>query len=120
MQQKTYIFVPVLDAQFLCGDEIVEVLVLLLLNTAERVNHAAGQFDLKIERASRSTATREIHRLYLLEANVQRRLVNVDESTLERIEETGSCLVGTSDCRCLVVPASLDIETMKYLRPITC
>lgn len=70
-------------------DEIVQLRVFLLLYATERVHCVRLEFDLEVKASRRSAAASEIHRSDLLEANVNRWLVDVDEAALKRIQIAG-------------------------------
>lgn len=67
------------------------------LDAAEGVLRALLGLDLKVEGASGGGATGEVDKGDLVEADVHRRLVDVDEAALQRVQQPRAGLVGAGD-----------------------
>jgi hypothetical protein len=67
--------------QLLGLDEVKELCVLVLLDAAECVSDSSLELDFKVERPCTATATREIDTGDFLEADVNWRFVDVNESS---------------------------------------
>lgn len=94
---NSYVFASIFDVDLLRGDEIEELYVLLLLNAAEGVNGGRLQLYFEVEASCRSASPSEIHGSNLFKADVNRRLVDVNESPFERVQVAGRRLVRATD-----------------------
>ena len=66
-----------------------------LLYANEGVRRAGDGANVKVERSRVAGAACKVDRLHLVKPDVNRRLVNEDETSLERVQVASHCLVGT-------------------------